>query len=194
MSRYQGYRARTSPAARDGDRAEDGPIVMPAYTDLLAFGFSGLKPQSQLTVRLTEAFRSAVLKVAGPDAPAVLHGHGADGRPHVAFLALPDVDHAHADGHLLGLAVAVPDLPAEQRKAVLRAVLGLRRDDLGGAIELHVAGIGDVEVYRPGLVPAWGGSEQRWRQGSRRWATATPVILDRYPKRLDQVEAEARTC
>jgi CRISPR-associated protein Csb2 len=195
VSRYQGYRARLSSAARDGDRAETRPVVPSAYTDLLAFRFCGLKPQPQLTVRLTEAFRSAVLKVAGRDAPAVLHGHGADGRPHVAFLALPDVGHEHADGHLLGLAVAVPDLAADERKAVLRAVLGLRRDDLGGAIELHVPGIGDVEVlYRPGLVRPWGGSEQRWRQGSRCWASATPVVLDRYPKRLDQVEAEVRAC
>ena len=70
VSRYQGYRARES--ARPGGDRRRGPAVVPSvYTDLLAFRFCGLKPQSQLTVRLTEALRSAVLQVAGRDAPAV---------------------------------------------------------------------------------------------------------------------------
>ncbi len=194
VSRYQGYRTRSSAQAGCIDTA-DQLIVPSVYTDLLAFRFAGFKPQSQLTVRLTEALRSAVLRVAGRNAPAVLHGHSADGRPHVAFLALPDVGHAHADGHLLGLAVAVPDLPAEDRKAVLRAVLGLRRDDRGGAIALPLPGFGEVEVlYQPGLVRPWGGSEQRWRQGSDRWISVTPVVLDRYPKRPSQIEAEVLAC
>ena len=194
VSRYQGYRARSS--ARPGRvDAMEQPIVPSVYTDLLAFRFAGLKPQAQLSVRLTEALRSAVLRVAGRDAPPVLHGHGADGRPHVAFLALPDVGHEHADGHLLGLAVAIPDLPVGEREAVLRAVLGLRREDRGGAIEVTLPGFGGVEVlYQPGLVRPWGGTEQRWRQGSDRWISVTPVVLDRYPKRPNQIEAEILAC
>jgi CRISPR-associated protein Csb2 len=86
-------------------------VVPSVYRDVMVFQFSGLKPQARLTARLTEAFRSAVLKASVGQAPPALHGHGADGRPHVAFLALPDVGGDHADGHLLGLAVAVPELP-----------------------------------------------------------------------------------
>lgn len=186
VSRYQGYR-------RVADEPEsDDPQVPSVYEDVLVFGFSGLKPQGRLAVRFTEALRSAVLRSAGRTAPPALHGHGADGRPHVAFLALPDVGHRHADGHLLGMAVVVPDLPADERKAVLGAVLGLRHDghDL---IEFTVPGIGGVElIYQPGHVRPWGASPDRWRQGSRRWATATPIVLDRYPKRPEQVEAEVR--
>ncbi|MBL8924645.1 MAG: type I-U CRISPR-associated protein Cas5/Cas6 [Pseudonocardia sp.] len=185
VSRYQGYRqVREAPEA-------GAPEIPSVYEDVVVFGFSGLKPQGRLTVRFTEALRSAVLRAAGRRAPEVLHGHGADGRPHVAFLALPDVGHRHADGHLLGMAVAVPDLPADERKAVLRAVLGLRGDhDL---IEFTVPGIGGVQlIYQPGHVRPWGASPDRWRQGSRRWATATPIVLDRYPKRPEQLEAEVR--
>ena len=185
VSRYQGYRqVREAPEA-------DAPETPSVYEDVLVFGFSGLKPQGRLTVRFTEALRSAVLRAAGRGAPEVLPGHGVDGRPHVAFLALPDVGHRHADGHLLGMAVAVPDLPADERKAVLRAVLGLRGEhDL---IEFTVPGIGGVQlIYQPGHVRPWGASPDRWRQGSHRWATATPIVLDRYPKRPEQVEAEVR--
>jgi CRISPR-associated protein Csb2 len=174
---------------------ERDEVVPSVYTDLVLFRFAGLRPQARLTVQFTDSLRSAVLRLAGREAPEVLHGHGADGRPHVAFLALPDVGGDHSDGHLLGLAVAVPDLPAEQRAAVLRAVLGLRKDGLDGVVEISVPAIGDVELlYQPGLVRPWGASPQRWRQGSRRWVSATPVVLDRFPKRPEQVEEEVLGC
>lgn len=205
VSRYRGYRRRRPPhhGSHDGDGAVEAgqpgqaghagseqPIPS-VYTDVLVLQFSGLRPQARLTVRLTEALRSAVLTKAGNRAPAVLHGHGADGRPHVAFLALPDVGHEHANGHLLALAVAVPELPEPERKAVLRAVPGLRQEDVSGVVELPVPGLGLVElIYQPGLVRPWGASPDRWRRGSRRWVSATPAVLDRYPKRPDQVERE----
>lgn len=192
VRRFQGYRQRqdTAPPADERD-----DVVPSVYTDLVMFRFSGLRPQARLTVHFTDALRSEVLRAAGREAPEVLHGHGADGRPHVAFLALPDVGGEHSDGHLLGLAVAVPDLPADQRAAVLRAVLGLRQEGLDGVVELSVPLIGGVELlYQPGLVRPWGASPQRWRQGSRRWVSATPVVLDHFPKRPEQVEDEVRGC
>lgn len=192
VSRFQGYRQRQTAARPNDGRQEFAPSV---YTDLVMFRFAGLRPQARLMVRFTGALRSAVLRTAGRMAPDVLHGHGADGRPHVAFLALPDVGGDHSDGHLLGLAVAVPDLPAEERAAVLRAVLGLRKEDLDGVVEITVPGIGGVELlYQPGLIRPWGASPQRWRHGSLRWVSATPVVLDRYPKRPEQVEDEVRNC
>lgn len=185
VSRTQTYRLRSS-------AEESEPNDLPSrsvYSDFAVFRFSGVKPQPELTVQFTSALRSAVLKAANGNAPSVLHGHGADGRPHVAFLALPDVGHDYADGHLLGLAVAVPELPAAERRAVLAAVLGLRRD--GNVADLRVPGIGSVElIYSPGLIRPWGASPRRWCRGSRRWISATPMILDRYPKHPTQIEAE----
>ncbi|HEY6797638.1 MAG TPA: type I-U CRISPR-associated protein Csb2 [Kineosporiaceae bacterium] len=198
VARYRGYRRRPPQAdpertGPEGTATADAIVPPSVYCDVLVFQFAGWKPQARLLVRLTEAFRSAVLKAAGDRAPAVLHGHGADGRPHVAFLALPDVGGQHSDGHLLGLAVAVPELPDAERTAVLRAVLGLRRPDLNAVIELSVPGLGVAELlYAPGLVRPWGASPERWRLGSRQWVTATPVILDRYPKRGRPVEELVR--
>ena len=190
VNRFQGYRQRQVQTPAADPRDELTPSV---YTDMAIFRFSGLRPQAVLTALFTDALRSEVLHHAGHAAPDVLHGHGADGRPHVAFLALPDVGGQHSDGHLLGLAVAVPDLPTDERAAVLRAVLGLRKPGLDGVIEIAVRGIGGVELlYQPGVIRPWGASPQRWRQGSRHWVSATPVVLDRYPKRPAQVEQEVR--
>lgn len=183
VSRYQGYRRHL-----DEKRSEIADVVVPSvYTDLIALRFAGLRPQAHLAARFSAALRAAVLGAAGDHAPQALHGHGADGRPHVAFLALPDVGATHSDGHLLGLAVAVPDLPDAERRAVLAAVGRLRP-------KLRVPGIEPVELLRKqDSIRPWGASPDRWRRGSKHWASATPVVLDRYPKKPDRVEAELRT-
>jgi CRISPR-associated protein Csb2 len=199
-SRYHGYRrvAVVSPPEAGPPRAGSmsAPVPVPSvYEDVVVFRFAGLRPDARLAVRFTEALRRASLAVAGDDAPEALHGHGADGRPHVAFLALPDVGSQHADGHLLGLAVAVPHLPAPERQAVIRAVLGLRRPDLHEVVELGIPGLGKIElIYQPGLVRPWGAAPERWRKGSRRWISATPVVLDRHPKNPSKTEAEVLSC
>jgi CRISPR-associated protein Csb2 len=195
VARYRAYRRRPAATGDVGVGAGADRVVPSVYSDVVVFQFCGLRPQPQLAAAMTESLRSAVLKAAKGSAPPVLHGHGADGRPHVAFLALPDVGHVHADGHLLGLAVAVPDLPAPERAAVLNAVLGLRRADRDGLVELPVPKLGAVSLtYQPGLVRPWGASAQRWRRGSRRWVSATPMVLDRYPKRPGQVVDEVQRC
>lgn len=186
VARLRGYRPTS---AEDAAPSAESPAPS-VYEDLVVFRFEGLRPDGRLAVRFCEALRSAVLRRAR-DAPAVLHGHGVDGRPHVAFLALPDVDGPHSDGHLLGLAVAVPLLDRDERRRVLGAVLGLRGQS--GTVTVPVRGIGDVDLsYRPGLVRPWGADPRRWRRGSRRWVTATPVVLDRYPKHPDRAVAEIR--
>jgi CRISPR-associated protein Csb2 len=197
-SRYLYYRAQrpdTTPMVR--------AVEPSVYRDVVVLRFTSLRPEGRLVTRFTEQLRRRVLAAAGPQAPAVLHGHGADGRPHVAFMALPNVaadlereSAAHADGRLLGLAVAIPDLPASQRRAVLAAVLGLRRRGEGGdldVVDLELPGFGQVELrYDPGLVRPWGANPERWRLGSTQWVSATPVLLDRYPKRPGQVEQIVR--
>lgn len=196
VSRLRGYRHRST--ATTGSAS--GVVEPSAYTDVVVFRLAGLRPDGRLAARFTAALRTAVLGRAGDSAPPALHGHGADGRPHVAFLALPDVGQQHAVGHLLGLAVAVPRLPDDERRAVLAAVLGLRRPGPDGApaaaVDLRVPGIGEVELaYAPGLVRPWGADPERWRRGSTRWVSATPVVLDRYPKGAGGAEAEVlRSC
>ena len=192
-SSLRGYRRRVPTADIQPQPARS------VYEDVVVFRLAGLRAEGRLAPLFTAALRRAVLGRAGDDAPGVLHGHGVDGRPHVGFLALPDVGQPHAAGRLLGLAVAVPELPPHERKAIVAAVLGLRRpgdEGVPGSVMLQVRGVGEVELaYEPGLVRPWGATRERWRRGSRRWVSATPVVLDRYPKRRDDEIAEVlRSC
>ncbi len=194
-SRFLGYRSAPPIQRADSDNAEtSAPMAPSAYPDIVIFRINGFRPDGRLAPRFTAALRSRVLASARDrqDCPAVLHGHGADGRPHVAFLALPDVGGDHADGHLLGLAVAVPDLPPADRRSILAAVLALRAD----GTSVSIPDLGDVPLtYEPGLVRPWGATPERWRTGGRRWVSATPVVLDRYPKGDGGIEAEVlRSC
>lgn len=195
-SRTVSYRRVVS----DGDGGEHPvPLLPSVYTDVVVLRFAGTRPDGRLTTRFTTAMRRAVMARTPDPLPAALHGHGVPGRPHVAFLGLPNVGHPHADGRLLGMAVAIPDLPEPERRVLARALLRdmVRRGDHGDqrrVLELHVPDIGLVDlVYEPGMVRPWGTEPERWRRGSRSWVSVTPVVLDRYPKDGDLGREVARS-
>jgi CRISPR-associated protein Csb2 len=182
--------------------ASKAPGVTPSvYTDVIILRFTGLRPDGRLTATFTEALRRAVMAATADPLPDALHGHGANGRPHVAFLALPNADNPQADGHLLGMAVAIPDLPEQERRAIVRGVL-VGMSSGGGeprgehkTMRLSVPRIGQVDLaYQPGLVRPWGIRPERWRRGSDHWVSVTPVILDRYPRKGDLEQEIARSC
>ena len=198
VSREVNYRrAGREPQGRSSTLATAASV----YTDVIILRFVGLRPDGRLTAMFTEALRRAVMSATANPLPDALHGHGADGRPHVAFLALPNADNPQADGHLLGMAVAIPDLPETERRAIVRGVLvGMRSvaGDPGSdkrTLRLSVPRIGEVDLaYEPGLVRPWGLRRERWRQGSDHWVSVTPVILDRYPHNGDVEQEIARSC
>ena len=183
VARLRGYRVVGRPV-----EPAPPPEAPSPYTDFVILRFVGVHPEGRLAVRFTEALRRAVMRRVQDPLPAVLHGHGLPGRPHVAFLALPFVGDKHADGHLLGLAVAVPEASDPDRRRILSGVLAGHGAE--GTFPLRVPGIGSVSLrYEPGLVRPKTLSPERWRRGSRRWVSATPVVLDRHPRRGD-FEAE----
>jgi len=139
---------------------------------------------------LTSALRKTVMSRIPDPIPAQLSGHGAPGRPHLGFLALPDVGHEHADGHLLGVALAVPrDLPPADLTLLLRAVI---MDPLS---QLRMPGGRTLTLQygsdRYGLQPVrWAASAR----GSREWVTATPLMLDGHTQRgRDEASEVARS-
>jgi CRISPR-associated protein Csb2 len=101
------------------------------------------------------------------------------------------------------MAVAIPDLPEPERRAIVRGVLvGMRSVDgdpgSGGGqrtLRLSVPRIGEVDLaYQPGLVRPWGIRPERWRRGSDHWVSVTPVVLDRFPRKGDIEQEIARSC
>ena len=153
-------------------------VIWPIERGLVPIGGAGF-----LTV--TEVLRRAVISRIADPVPAQVSGHGADGQPHVAYLPLLDVGHRHADGHLLGVAVAVPAMSTGDRIAVLRGLLGPGGDD--PIRELRRGERGVLVLGDPSEVARLRGHRtDRWTaqpDGAYRWVSVTPVMYDRYPGR-----------
>jgi len=155
------------------------------------------------TLQLTEAMRNTIMKqcVVQPP-PEWISGHAADGspsqKPHLAFIPLPHVGHPHAQGHLLGVAIAVPrDISADEQKKLGNILF----DEKGLPRELEVR-MGKIGVWKMKLdegedsrdalqQETWTGvstDDRREPNDSCRWATVTPIVFDRHPKKSDDAE------
>jgi len=99
--------------------------------------------------------------------------------PHLAFLPLAFVGHAHADGHLLGMAVVLPDgVQPEDRRQALRAIARIERLVLGRLGTWRINGLVAAE-------PPWNLRAAVWTAhpgGATHWSTVTPIAFDRHPK------------
>ncbi len=145
---------------------------------------------SALTV--TRALRGAVMSQSDVQpSPAWVSGHEPDGRPlrcedgHLAFLPLPFVGE-HADGHLLGVALAFPrSVDRRERGRVLGPFL-VEPTGQAKLVELKMGRLGvwtlrkrDWTESRRALAP------ETWTahpDGADTWASVTPVVLDKFPK------------
>ena len=179
-ARWRGYaRHRESSSAAAGDFDDRLLVFRQVGGDRLCL------PQ---TLALAEAFRATVLPHANGPSREILSGHQPNGAPadapHAAYLPLADVGHLHADGHLLGVAVALPsqiDVAAEDSCiAAIAAMLGSER----GTLRLVMGRVGAVELG-PDESPAPPVALRRstWCRVAREWATVTPIVLDRFPPR-----------
>jgi CRISPR-associated protein Csb2 len=134
---------------------------------------AGVRLPGELALRVTSALRRAVLHCAPSPTPPCISGHGTDG-PHCAYLALPFAGHDYADGHLLGVAVAIPQ---GHEPEVAPALLKLDH--------LRVPGLCRLDLERPTTAARtpWALQERRWKGPSREWTTVLPAVLDRHPRR-----------
>ena len=108
---------------------------------------------------------------------------------HLAIFPLPHVGHKHADGHLLGLALA---LPRPDSRAPGMDAASIRRDArklleilfAEDSLELtpqDKAWLWKLEICQD-LQPAEALSPARWTPAAECWASVTPIILDKHPK------------
>lgn len=186
VGRSRGY-------AADRLLVEAAPSVRGPFRELVPLRFVDTRPEGGLAPRFTQALRSAVMSRVGDPLPDQLHGHGADDRPHVAFVALPNVGNSSANGQLLALGVALPDMPSADRRSVLRGIIDQTSDD--GGWTLQIGGRAIRLVWDPSSDRPSGATAQRWTASSQTWSSVTPVALDRHPKRAGDVAAIlARSC
>lgn len=186
-------------ALRDEETAEStfgGPADWILFEESTSDEREGFRPDLLGLGRVAKRLRD-VLMTRGPQPPLeILSGHTSSGgpsmRPHIAFVPLANVGWDYADGELLGMAVVLPRRldAAERRQALWGIASALDMTNSEGALELE---------FRPGtwrLVRSPSPSlaslrPERWCEASARWASATPVLLDRFPDHDDPVE-EAR--
>ena len=203
--KHQGSKPRTLPFTpiryRQVEPATtEAPVVKPDTTGewlVLAFMRGSKRFPSTMAVEVATALRGAVFHHATDPMPEGLSGHRRKGRPstspHVAFLPLPWVGHEHADGRLMGAAIAMPEqLDTESRRSLLRSigrwesVAGPLTLTLGrkGILEMErIVGVSPLVTLRPGL----------WRRRSHRWVSATPIALPTHPGKLGSGTAAARS-
>lgn len=139
------------------------------------------------TLQLTSALRGSLIKAADGELPERIIGHRAGGGPsdgpHLAMLPLAFVGSEHADGKLLGLALALPrELARSERSPLLAALATATRSLVLGAL-----GTWQLEAIASGR-PAYNLRADSWtasRAGSSEWGTVTPIALDRHAKASD---------
>ena len=145
---------------------------------------------------LMSGYRKAGLEHAIPE---IVSGHTADGAPtrlpHLALAPMAFAGFPHADGRVLGFALIPPagtsldrvagflqafEKAAPYRHTEERRVLTLEGPPLNNPLRLAPAP--DEGMRKRSLSP------EPYLVGSRVWASATPVVLERHLKRKDEAE------
>lgn len=144
------------------------------------------------TAALTTALRGYLLQGA-EEKPEWFTGHGMPGHPstggHIALFPLAYVGAEHADGHILGLALAFPrNVPAADRALCLRGRLfGPTGDDLEPTLQMGNLGTWTLRREERSAPPL-ALRPTTWSEPSSVWASVTPVVLDRHPKHDPRTE------
>ncbi len=147
----------------------------------------GIQDALALTSRLRDA---AMSFCAVNPTPAWLGGHDPQSGkptelPHTAFLALPFVGREYADGHVMGLAMVLPNRQIVSPEERGRLLGPLFFDENGDARNIQLK-LGRLGVWTLRLEerpePPISLQNRTWVGPSKTWASVTPVVLDRFPK------------
>ena len=206
---WQGY---AEPKKAENGKVQDGPF------DPGIFVLRELPGNRRYALEscgiIAAAIRGELCRRHGSDAPEWLSGHAGDGSPskqlRPAYLPLGFVGSEYADGHLLGIAVVVPqDFEHTER---LFELLG--QHDAQNPYEIE-AGIPllSLTIHNPHLEQREVGKldlelDERpegrrqftlkpstWTHPHRIWKTVTPIMLSLFPRRgLTAEEVVAKAC
>ena len=141
------------------------------------------------TLDLSTAFRALLISTAeaiGPGAKAMVSGHAEDGSvlgsTHLAFLPLAHVGHEYADGHILGMALALPlGLGSEAEENIFATIAAAIDENACLSLKLGRKGVMDLSLLDDRTV-AMGLLAETWCRPADTWATVTPIVLDRMAK------------
>ena len=154
---------------------------------LIVLTIKGTRISLPATLKLTMALRGLLMKACPEQPPPKwFSGHCSDGTPtaapHLALTPLPFVGSKHADGRILGLALALPaGLDPQEAGRLLEPFLhdtdtGLPREHSlfsGQWFECRV----EIETRER---PPVNLDPDTWTRQSCVWASVTPVVLNRH--------------
>ena len=183
---------RTALYTRIGE--PDSPIILSTFdSDVLILAKQeGPVLGLESTAALTAALRGLLLKDCEAK-PEWFTGHGPAGAPstggHMALIPLAYVGSEHADGHIMGMALAFPrSASASERATCLRGLLfGPEGEDLDLRLQLGRLGIWSLRREERSFPPL-ALRPVTWTEPSTVWASVTPVVLDRHPKHDPRTE------
>ena len=192
-TRWQGYAKPVDTETPDVPRSIFDP-------NLVVLSIKGRRVPLTTTLRLTQALRGVLMESCPEQPPPEwFSGHTPEGSPttspHMALLSLPFVGSQHADGRVMGLALALPrELNPQDAARCLSAFLyepdtGLPREHRlfdGKWFECQV----ELETRER---PQLNLRHSTWTRPSRVWASVTPVVLNRHFEGSDRWERAAES-
>ena len=148
-------------------------------TEFITLRISETMHGADTAAYLGRAVRKAVMSALGNECPAAVHGH--NGGVHIGWLPLPDVGHDHAKGRVIGIGILIPEsLDENKRLTVFKAVGRIQE------LRLPDGRVANLSMPSPGERVPVTLAKRTWTKPCTTWATVTPVVLDRPPKRLTE--------
>jgi CRISPR-associated protein Csb2 len=173
-----------------GHEVPYGPVRKPEteipasiFRTSYAFRLQKVSLPPEIVGRLTAVVRQAVMALYPDPIPEVISGHDSQGapskKPHLAIMPMLNVGHMHADGHVMGFALWVPQVPLNVINNLETALSGLSTLTLGRLGQWNVQYMSSAILAREakGLNPAV------YTEAHDTWASVTPVIFGRHPKK-----------
>lgn len=156
------------------------PTPASSFGEMIVFQrLNGSPERIESLLTVTSVLRDAIMaRSPQQPAPGCISGHG--DTPHIACVALPFVNHRHADGSLKGVAIILPkDLAETDQLMIFGALNGFEELNSKQGMHWQIRRcVDDAETTTL--------SEYTWTRKARVWASVSPMLLDRFPKLINQ--------
>ena len=128
--------------------------------------------------------RNAFMSLYPGNIPEAVSGHTPEGRPsardHMAVIPLPSAGYRYSDGHIMGFALVFQkSMPGETRESMIYTMNHLQNITMG---RYGVARVEQISMLDWDPTPV-ALDARTYVKSSDTWATVTPAIFGKHPKR-----------
>jgi CRISPR-associated protein Csb2 len=183
--------------SEDVDTGDFGEILVVKRTD-------GPRPPLEHFYKISEVARKAIISIADEqtegNVPGVVSGHDEENNPleenHLGVIPLANIKGQYADGSVLGIGVVLPDDIGDGNRDIIDDTLMGSKDSKTSVRldELTLGAMGEMGVKYDSEPDLRTLDRARYEGPSKRWATVTPYVFGRYPRKKSQSEVIAESC